>query len=140
MSCDMASLQFYACAKERQRKAVLTKSFLATMSQELVEEVKDKQAPDPPTAPQLYVIITAGNSCIMHFAPIIYSESECDGEASGEVQQLSSRQMIEQNLEEMITEMNAKRSRDQTLLESMCILAMYVQCLPWLIMQTCFLM
>lgn len=59
----------------------LYKSFLATkelasaiMSQELVEEVKDGQAPDhPPTAPQLYVIMTGENSHNMHSAPLIVS-------------------------------------------------------------------
>ena len=33
-------------------------------------------------------------------------------------QQVTSRQLIEQSLEQMITEINAKRARDQTLLES----------------------
>ena len=39
-------------------------------------------------------------------------------EAAVTQQQLTSHRLIEQSLEEMITEMNAKRSRDQTLLQS----------------------
>lgn len=42
------------------------------MSQELVQEVKDEQVPDPSTAPQLYVIMTGGNS-VIHSAPLIVS-------------------------------------------------------------------
>ena len=41
-----------------------------------------------------------------------------DSAACYEAQQLLSRQLIEQSLEEMVTELNSKRSRDQTLLES----------------------
>ena len=39
-------------------------------------------------------------------------------EAAANTQQVTSHQLIEQSLEEMIADMNAKRSRDQTLLQS----------------------
>ena len=41
-------------------------------------------------------------------------------EAAANTQQVTSHQLIEQSLEEMIADMNAKRSRDQTLLQSEC--------------------
>lgn len=65
----------------------------------------------------------------MYSETLSHSESAGD---DGEVQQLTSRQIIEQNLEEMIAEMNAKRSRDQTLLESMYMV------FP-IVLQRCFL-
>lgn len=115
MSCDTQKLEFYACVKDAGR---VVQIFIATVLELVAKSLLCliSQTSNPQIPPQHH-------SCmLLLYGGLVYSETLPHSEPAGndgEVQQLTSCQMIEQNLEEMIAEMNAKRSRDQSLLESM---------------------
>ena len=86
------------------------------MSQDVVQE---REGEENEENNQLYVIFMIILCCsiITHLVP---------SGAAAITQQVTSHQLIEQSLEEMIADMNAKRSRDQTLLQSGYHHVMYV--------------